>query len=177
MDKLLRDTRKMVLDLLVEVPLVFIWNSTMSARMVKPSNALSTFKSWAICRFNQNSVEVCKQTASLRVVSGLTAIFFFIIMFFMRITATLEPEVEVLLREVMQKFGLTFTEALDQAINRGLADLLCDTDKIPFVQELFPMGLRAGYDSTHLDSLSDDLETDAFLDLSRHLDINPSSKL
>ena len=96
-------------------------------------------------------------------------------MFFMRITVTLEPEVESLRREVMHKFGLTFTEALDQAINRGLADLLCDTDKIPFVQESFPMGLRASYDSSHLDSLNDNLETDAFLDLSRHLDIDPSS--
>lgn len=95
----------------------------------------------------------------------------------MRITVTLEPEVESLLRKVMREHGLTFTEALKQAITRGLAELLCDTDKMPFVQESFPMGLRAAYDSTHLDSLNDDLETDAFLDLSRHLDIDPSSKL
>lgn len=95
----------------------------------------------------------------------------------MRITVTLEPEVESLLREVTHRFGLTFTVALDQAINRGLTDLLCDTDKMPFAQESFPMGLRAGYDSTHLDSLNDDLEADTFLALSRHLDTDPSSKL
>ena len=95
----------------------------------------------------------------------------------MRTTVTLKPEVEILLREVMRERGLTFTEALNQAITKGLAELPCDTDKTPFVQESFPMGLRAGYDSTHLDSLNDDLETDAFLALSRHLDTDLSSKL
>ena len=95
----------------------------------------------------------------------------------MRTTVTLEPEVEIRLREVVRKHGLTFTEALNQAITRGLAELPCDMDKTPFVQESFPMGLRAGYDSTHLDSLNDDLETDAFLTLSRYLDTDLSSKL
>ena len=84
-------------------------------------------------------------------------------MFFMRITVTLEPEAESLLRKVMREHGLTFTEALNQTIIRGLAELLCDMDKTPFVQESFPMGLRAGYDPVNLSSLSDDIEVDAYV--------------
>lgn len=95
----------------------------------------------------------------------------------MRTTVTLEPETERLLREAMHQRGQSFNETLNQAVIKGLADLHCDIDKTPFIQQSFPMGLRTGYDPAHLNSLNDDLETDSFLDLSRYLDIDPSSKL
>ena len=96
-------------------------------------------------------------------------------MYHMRTTVTLEPETERLLREAMHQRGQSFKETLNQAVTRGLADLLCDTDNTPFVPQSFPMGLRSGYDPTHLNSLSDDLEVDAFLDLSRRLDNRSST--
>lgn len=95
----------------------------------------------------------------------------------MRTTVTLEPETERLLREAMHQRGQSFNETLNQAVIRGLADLHCDIDKTPFIQQSFPMGLRTGYDPAHLNSLNDDLEADTFLALSRYLDTDPSSKL
>ena len=106
----------------------------------------------------------------------LTAKIFYIIMYHMRTTVTLEPETERLLREAMHQRGQSFKETLNQAVTRGLADLLGDTDKTPFVQPSFPMGLRAGHDSAHLNSLNDDMEVDAFLALSRRLSEPPSSE-
>lgn len=93
----------------------------------------------------------------------------------MRTTVTLEPETERLLREAMHQRGQSFKETLNQAVTRGLVDLLCDTDNTSFVQQSFPMGLRTGHDPAHLNSLSDDLEVDAFLDLSHRLGNQHSS--
>ena len=88
---------------------------------------------------------------------------------YMRTTVTLDPETERLLREAMHQRGQSFKETLNQAVTKGLADLLCDADKTSFVQQSFPMGLRTGYDPAHLNSLNDDMEVDAFLDLSHRL--------
>lgn len=87
----------------------------------------------------------------------------------MRTAVTLEPETERLLREVMHSRGLSFKEALNLAVRKGLADLLCGVDKMPYIQKSFPMNLRAGYDPCRLNSLNDDMEADAFFDLSRCL--------
>ena len=88
---------------------------------------------------------------------------------YMRTTVTLDPETERLLREAMHQRGQSFKETLNQAVTKGLADMLCDADKTSFVQQSFPMGLRTGYDPAHLNSLNDDMEVDAFLDLSHRL--------
>lgn len=93
----------------------------------------------------------------------------------MRTTVTLEPEAERLLRGAMRQRGQSFKEAPNRAVVRGLADLRCDTDEAPFVPRTFPMGLRAGYDPARPNSLSDDLEVNAFLDLTRRLGEHPTS--
>ena len=87
----------------------------------------------------------------------------------MRTTVTLEPETERLLREAMSQRGQSFKEALNQAVVRGLADLRCDAEEPAFVPLTFPMGLRAGHDPAHLDSLDGELEVSAFLEVSRRL--------
>ena len=87
----------------------------------------------------------------------------------MRTTITLYPETERLLREAMRQRGQSFKEVLNAAVVRGLADLRSDAGEAPFVPAVYPMGLRAGYDPMHLGALVDDLEVDAFLDLSRSL--------
>ena len=97
-------------------------------------------------------------------------------MYLMRTTVTLEPETERLLREAMHQRGQSFKETLNQAVIRGLTDLLCDIDETSFSQQSFPMGLRTGYDPAHLNSLNDDMEVDAFLALSRRLSEQPSSE-
>ena len=87
----------------------------------------------------------------------------------MRTTATLDPETEHLLREAMSRLGQSFEEVLNRAVVQGLADLRSDSREAPFVPTTYPMGLRAGHDPAHLGALGDDMEVDAFLDLSRRL--------
>ena len=87
----------------------------------------------------------------------------------MRTTVTLDPETERLLREAMRQRGQSFKEVLNRAIAQGLADLQHEIGDPPFLPEVFPMGLRDGNDPAHLGTLGDDLEVDAFLDLSRRL--------
>ena len=66
----------------------------------------------------------------------------------------------------MRQRGQSFKEVLNAAIVRGLAELQSDAGETPFVPAVYPMGLRAGYDPAHLGALDDDVEVDAFLDLS-----------
>ncbi len=87
----------------------------------------------------------------------------------MRTTVTLEPETERLLREAMRRRGRSFKKTLNEAVVRGLEDLLCGSDTEPFIQRSFPMGLRAGIDPYRLNSLDHEIETDAFLELSHRL--------
>ena len=87
----------------------------------------------------------------------------------MRTTVTLDPETERLLREAMRQRGQSFKEVLNRAVVQGLADLQHDGGDAPFVPQTFPMGLQAGNDPAHLNALGDDLEVDAFLELSRRL--------
>ena len=87
----------------------------------------------------------------------------------MRTTVTLDPETERLLREAMRQRGQSFKDVLNGAVVKGLADLRSDVGKAPFVPTTYPMGLRAGFDPAHLGELGDELEVDAFLDLSRRL--------
>lgn len=88
----------------------------------------------------------------------------------MRTTVTLDPDVEQLLRDAMQQRRQSFKEALNQAIRAGLSGSggLGVADR-PFTLHPQPMGLRAGIDSGRLNQLADELESDAFADLSRRL--------
>ncbi len=87
----------------------------------------------------------------------------------MRTTVTLVPEVEVLLRNAMKRSGLSFKEALNQAILKGLANEYVEPDEEPFIVAARPMGLRPGFDAGRLNALADDLEADAFLALTKDL--------
>ena len=87
----------------------------------------------------------------------------------MRTTVTLDPETEHLLREAMRQRGQSFKEVLNRAVVQGLADLRSDSAEAPFVPAAFAMGLRTGHDPAHLGVLGDDMEVDAFLELSRRL--------
>lgn len=91
-------------------------------------------------------------------------------MYAMRTTVTLDPDVEQLLRDAMQQRRQSFKEALNQAIRAGLSGPggLGVADR-PFSLRAHPMGLRAGIDPGRLNQLADELESDAFADLSQKL--------
>jgi hypothetical protein len=86
-----------------------------------------------------------------------------------RTTVTLDPDVEQLLRDAMQRRRLSFKEALNQAIRAGLSQATNLRDETPFVVRARRMGLRAGLDAGRLNQIVDELEAEAFDELSRTL--------
>ena len=88
----------------------------------------------------------------------------------MRTTVTLDPEAERLLKDAMRRHGQSFKQALNQAVVRGLAGMDADADETPFELQASPMGLRTGQDLASLNRLNDDLEAEAFLNLSAQLE-------
>jgi hypothetical protein len=75
----------------------------------------------------------------------------------MRTTVTLDPDVEQLLRDAMQRRRQSFKEALNQAIRSGLSAPGVGADETPFSLRARRMGLRAGIDSARLNQISDEL--------------------
>lgn len=73
----------------------------------------------------------------------------------MRTTITLEPDVEALLKRTMRERGLTFKDAVNQAVRDGLAE---KPKKLPpFKQRAFHMG-RPRIDLTKALALADELD-------------------
>ena len=89
-------------------------------------------------------------------------------MHFMRTTVTLEPETERLLHEEMRRQGVSFKEALNRAVVRGLSEPESLIDA-PIEPPTVAMGLKAGYDPAAMNRLADDLEADAFVALTERL--------
>jgi hypothetical protein len=87
----------------------------------------------------------------------------------MRTTVTLDPDVEQLLRDAMQRRRQSFKEALNQAIRSGLSNAGVGVDETPFALRARRMGLRAGIDSARLNQVSDELEAESFEELSQRL--------
>ena len=87
----------------------------------------------------------------------------------MRTTITVDPDVEQLLRAAMEATGQSLKATLNEAVRRGLAGIAVQASEPRFKVEPRPMGLRAGIDPTKLGDLADDLEVEAFLDVSRSL--------
>ncbi len=87
----------------------------------------------------------------------------------MRTTVTLDADTESLLREATRQRGQTFKQTLNDAVRRGLAGVASDLEHPPFVQRTCPMGARVGYDFGKLSALEAEMDTDAFLDVTRRL--------
>lgn len=90
-------------------------------------------------------------------------------MWVMRTTFTLDPNVERLLRSAVRRSGESLQDVLNRAVIRGLADEEIVPEEKPFVVPSWPMGLRSGFDPGRFNSLSDELEADAFISLTRDL--------
>ena len=88
----------------------------------------------------------------------------------MRTTVTLDPDVEQLLRDAMQRRRLSFKDALNQAIRAGLSrSVEPEAEETRFVVRARQMGLRAGLDAGRLNQIADELEAEGFDELSRNL--------
>lgn len=86
----------------------------------------------------------------------------------MRTTVTIDPDVQQLIQDAMQRSRQSFKEILNQALRRGLADMAPSVDEPPFQVDARPLGLRAGIDPARLNQLNDALEVDAFLAVTDH---------
>lgn len=89
-------------------------------------------------------------------------------MYVMRTTVTLDPDVADLLRETAHRMRRSFKEALNSAVRRGLEGMSKPKQSPFYVHSVF-MGVRAGVDPARLSDVGDDVEIDAFLDLTRRL--------
>jgi hypothetical protein len=87
----------------------------------------------------------------------------------MRTTVTLDSDVEQLLRDAMHRTRQSFKKTLNEAVRRGLADSSPLGEEEPYEVDARPLGLRAGIDPTRLNQLADDLEVEAFLEVTRKL--------
>ena len=87
----------------------------------------------------------------------------------MRTTVTLDADTESLLPEAMRQRGQTSKQTLNDAVRQGLAGIAGDPERSPFVQRSFPMGAKAGDDLEKLSALDAEMDTDAFLDVTRRL--------
>ncbi len=93
----------------------------------------------------------------------------------MRTTVTVDPDVEGLLRQAMQQSGQSFKTTLNQAIRRGLADLVVASDELRFVVKAKNMGLRPGIDYSKINQLVDELEVEDHLEVTRKLKLERSN--
>jgi hypothetical protein len=73
-----------------------------------------------------------------------------------RTTITLEPDVAAKLRALARERGISFKEAVNTALRRGLSDR--DPASRPFVVEARPLGLRPGVDLDRALRLAGELE-------------------
>jgi hypothetical protein len=88
----------------------------------------------------------------------------------MRTTVTLDPDVVRLLKKEAHQRDQSFKIALNEAVRHAFqARLAPPPRRKPFVVKARSMGLRPGLDPTRLSELADELETDAFLALTKRL--------
>lgn len=87
----------------------------------------------------------------------------------MRTTVTLDPDVEKLLRESIQRGHKTFKSALNDALRRGLKGNASYSADQQYEVKARPLGLRAGIDPSRIHELYDELEVDEFLSKSKKL--------
>lgn len=76
---------------------------------------------------------------------------------------TLDSDVEQLLKDRMRRTHASFKETLNEAIRKGLSNSQEEPEE-PFEVTPWNMGLKTGIDPAGLNKLSDDMETDTFLE-------------
>lgn len=79
----------------------------------------------------------------------------------MRTTVTLEPDTEALLREAVQRTGLSFKEVLNLAVRQALGGLA--PGQKPTVEPLFPAPFPSALAGVSFNRLADALDDDETL--------------
>jgi hypothetical protein len=80
----------------------------------------------------------------------------------MRTTVTLDADVELLIRNAMERGRRSFKEVLNEAVRRALRSEAGEQSP-PFVVQARPMGLRPGIDPAQLRAVDDELEVQEHL--------------
>ena len=81
----------------------------------------------------------------------------------MRTTVTLDPDVEALLRKLMRERGLSFKQALNQAVRSGTATGRGGQARPRFRQRTYRMGFRPEFRWDKALALADALEDEALV--------------
>jgi hypothetical protein len=81
----------------------------------------------------------------------------------MRTTVTLEPDLAKELEALAHRRGLSFQQALNEVIRRGLTAPDRPHAQPRYTLEPHPSGLRPGVDPDKLNQLVDQLEVDEFI--------------
>ncbi len=83
----------------------------------------------------------------------------------MRTTITIDPDVEQLIRDTMQKSRKSFKEIINQSLRKALSS--GNTKQEPsFIIKARNLDLRVGIDAGSYNKLADDMEIDSFLKVS-----------
>ena len=81
----------------------------------------------------------------------------------MRTTLTLEPDVELLLKQEMQRTDGSMKSVINDALRKGLGARGKQPDQPPFKVEPFDLGVNPNLDYDRLNQYSDELETEEFI--------------
>ncbi len=87
----------------------------------------------------------------------------------MRTTVTLDRDIERILRETAMRTHRPFKKVLNDTLRAGIARTSEVQPTEPFVVESRAMGLRTGLDPAGFNHLADDLEAEAYLEITRKL--------
>ena len=87
----------------------------------------------------------------------------------MRTTVTIDPDVQELIRDAMQRTGHGFKSTLNEAVRRGLADLAPAEPDERFIVHPHDMGVQPGIDLANVHDLETELEVEAYLNVTHQL--------
>jgi len=88
----------------------------------------------------------------------------------MRTTVTLEPNVAERLKDYARRNRLSFKEALNTILRRGLGSQDSAAEELPpFIVKPAPTGFAPGVDPRRLNQLVDELDVDEFIRETRNL--------
>lgn len=81
----------------------------------------------------------------------------------MRTTVTLEPDLAKKVKALAHRRGLSFKQALNEVIRRGLTSPARQESQPRYTLEPHPSGFRPGIDQGKLNQLFDQLEVEDFI--------------
>ena len=78
----------------------------------------------------------------------------------MRTTVTLEPDVAEQLRQIMKERSITFKEAVNSTLRKGLGQ---EIRAHPYKAPSYPMGLKPGIDGDRISHVMDEMADGEFV--------------